>query len=154
MKRPVLIEVITPMISYFYHCSHCEYMANQADLRLSDRVHNEELNEYPEDWKNEFLRLNAWIRAMLRHYGPYVRLRVLDPQSLVGFIKALRYRAWRYPTFVVEGQTLVVGWDAEPSIHEAIRHHLAARGFPVPDRPFTFIWTEPVTHAVPMPRHT
>ncbi len=114
-------------------------MANQAGLGLSDKVHNEELNEYPEDWKQEYLYLSTWIRAFLRHYGPYVRVRLLDPQSLVGFWKSLRYRVWRYPAFILEGRERFIGWESEPNLHHRLRALLQARGLPLPNKPFQLV---------------
>ncbi len=139
MTRPVLLEVLSPLLTTMYHCPHCEYIANQADLRLSERVHTEEINEYPEDWKAEYLHLSEWLRAMVAHYGPSVRIRVLDPQSLQGFWKSIKYRVWRYPAFVVEGRERFVGWEAEPRLHEALRRHLEARGLPLPQGEFRLL---------------
>lgn len=114
-------------------------MANQAGLGLSDKVHNQEINEYPEDWKQEYLQLNVWLRAFLRHYGPAVRVRLLDPQSLVGFWKSLRYRVWRYPGFVLEGRERFLGWEAEPALHRRLRELLRERGLPVPEGEFRVV---------------
>ncbi len=111
-------------------------MANQAGLGLSDKVHTQEINEYPDDWKEEYLQLNLWVKAFLRHYGPWVRLRLLDPQSLVGFWKSLRYRVWRYPAFILEGRERFIGWEAEPQLHQRLEELLQERGLPVPQRPF------------------
>jgi hypothetical protein len=77
-------------------------------------VHNQEINEYPEEIKAEFLRLSDWVRAVRKSYGEQVVVRVIDPQSLGGFWKALRHRIRRYPTFFIGGGERLVGWEADP----------------------------------------
>lgn len=77
-------------------------------------MHNQEINEYPEEIKADYLRLSNWVRAVRKTYGEQVIVRVIDPQSLGGFWKALRHRVRRYPTFFIgEGERLV-GWEADP----------------------------------------
>jgi hypothetical protein len=56
-----------------------------------------------------------------------VRLEVIDPQSPEGLLKSLRYRVRRYPTFVIEGKTKVVGWERE-RVDAAVTAALAAKG--------------------------
>jgi hypothetical protein len=78
-------------------------------------VHRQELNEYPEGMKEEFLRLSQWIRTTREQYGPRVLIRLVDPQSLLGMWKALRNGVRRYPTFLVDGTERVVGWEGDPA---------------------------------------
>jgi hypothetical protein len=77
-------------------------------------VHNEEINEYPEDLKAEYLRLSDWVRKARKAYGNRVVIRILDPQSLAGFWKLITHRIRRYPTFLVDGGERVVGWEGDP----------------------------------------
>jgi hypothetical protein len=64
--------------------------------------------------------LADWITDLTMRYRDRVLVRLVDPRSPRGLWKALRYRAHRYPTFVVHGvhgvhgangHTRVVGWD-------------------------------------------
>jgi hypothetical protein len=40
---------------------------------------------------------------------------MVDPQSLLGMWRALRFRVRRYPTFLVDGGERVVGWEGDPA---------------------------------------
>ena len=77
-------------------------------------MHNQEINEYPEEIKAEYLRLSDWVRAVQKTYGAQVVVRIIDPQSLGGFWKVLRHRVRRYPTFFIGGGERLVGWEADP----------------------------------------
>jgi len=77
-------------------------------------VHTQEINQYPEDIKAEFLRVSEWIRAARKRHGNRIVIRLVDPQSLGGMWKVLRNRIRRYPTFFVDGAERVVGWEGDP----------------------------------------
>jgi hypothetical protein len=77
-------------------------------------VHTQEINEYPEDLKAEYLRLSNWVRSMRGTYGQRVVVRIVDPQSLGGFWKTVRHRIRRFPTFFVGGTDRIVGWEGDP----------------------------------------
>lgn len=40
-----------------------------------------------------------------------INIHVIDPQSLRGFFKTLRYRVRKYPAFIIDNQELIIGWD-------------------------------------------
>jgi hypothetical protein len=107
-------------------------ISNQAGLGLGDKVHTEEINEYPEELKQDFLELSRWVRTVARQYGRVIVIRVIDPQSLVGMWKTLRHRIRTYPTFILEGNEKFPGWNAEGQLHERIYDLLAARGITYP----------------------
>ena len=86
-------------------------------------MHTQEINEYPEDIKAEYLRLSDWIRNTRKAYGQQVVVRIVDPQSLGGMWKVLRHRIRSYPTFFVEGANKIVGWEGDPD--GALRRALA-----------------------------
>jgi len=92
---------------------------------VGQRVHTQEINEYPEDVKAEYLRLSEWVRQTRKTYGPRVEVRIVDPQSLGGFWKVLTHRIRRFPAFFVGGRESVVGWEGDPDA--AVRRALAAR---------------------------
>ena len=81
---------------------------------MGRQVHRQEINEYPEDLKEEYLRLSDWVRKTRQTHGQRVVVRILDPQSLAGFWKILTHRIRRYPTFLIEGGERIVGWDGDP----------------------------------------
>lgn len=106
-------------------------MSNQAGLGIGEKVHNQEINEYPEDLKSEYLRLSAWAKETARQFGRGVIVKIIDPQSLVGLYKVVRHRVRRYPTVLVDGETKLVGWEALPDVWREVGARLAARGWPV-----------------------
>ncbi len=77
-------------------------------------MHTQEINEYPEEIKAEYLRLSEWIRSTRSRYGSRVLVRLVDPQSLGGMWKVLRHRIRRFPTFFVDGGEKIVGWEGDP----------------------------------------
>jgi len=90
---------------------------------VGQQVHTQEINEYPEDIKAEYLRLSEWVRDTRKTHGQRVVVRIVDPQSLGGFWKVLRHRIRRFPTFFVDGTEKVVGWEGDPD--GAVRSALA-----------------------------
>ena len=98
---------------------------------MGQRVHTEEINEYPEDLKAEFLQLSEWVRDTRKTHGQQVVVRIVDPQSLGGLWKVLRHRIRRFPTFFVDGGEKVVGWEGDPD--GAVRRALTRRAVPVPE---------------------
>jgi hypothetical protein len=88
-------------------------------------VHTQEINEYPEDVKQEFLRVSDWIRAMRTRFGNRVAIRLVDPQSPAGIWKVLRHRIRRFPAFLVDGAERILGWEGNPE--EAVNRAVARR---------------------------
>jgi hypothetical protein len=86
-------------------------MSNQAGLGIGDKVHNEEINEYPEELREEYLRVSDWVRNTYDTYGRQVWIKVIDPQSLVGMWKHIRYGVRKYPTFILDGAEIFAGWN-------------------------------------------
>jgi hypothetical protein len=78
---------------------------------VGPQVHKEVLDEYPRDLKEDFERLSAWLIELAHRHGDALRIKLIDPQSLEGFFKSLRYWVRRYPAFIVAGRKEYVGWD-------------------------------------------
>ncbi len=92
-------------------------------------MHDEELNEYPEEMKADYLRLSDWVRKVRRTHGERVQIRIVDPQSFFGFWRVLRHRMRQFPTFFVGGMR-ISGWEGDPDA--AITHSLARSDGPLP----------------------
>ena len=88
-------------------------------------MHTQEINEYPEDVREEFLRVSDWIRAVRSRYGNRVMIRLIDPQSPSGIWKVLRHRIRRFPAFLVDGAEWILGWEGNPE--EAVSRAVARR---------------------------
>lgn len=108
-------------------------MSNQAGLGIGDKVHNAEINEYPDDMKAEYLWVSTWAKDIAQRFGRGVVVKVIDPQSLVGLYKILRHRIRRYPTFIVDGEMRLVGRETEAEVTHYVAERLVARGWPVPE---------------------
>jgi len=107
--KPILLEIVTKVMTTFHHCRHCEILFNQSGL--DQKILEKELTEYPPDLKEEFLRLSDWIRELSRLYKHRLLIRLIDAQSLLGIYKHFRYRIRTYPAFIVERKEAYAGWD-------------------------------------------
>jgi len=78
---------------------------------LKDKRDNQDLNEYPEDLKEDYLFLSGWIKELSQKYREKILIKITDAQSLQGFFKSIRYRAFRYPAFIINGRKKYTGKD-------------------------------------------
>lgn len=108
-KGPVRLEVIAPTFQGLGICPACELVMTNAGL--GERPTERGLDEYPEEWQADWSQLVEWVDELAQCYGDGVFIKVIDPQSLEGFFKSVRHRVRRYPTWIVDGRTRVVGWD-------------------------------------------
>ena len=121
--RPVVLEIVTRVLTTFDHCRHCEFLLDKAGL---DGMHHQrEINEYPPELKEEYLRLSNWIRELSRRYQDRLLIKVIDVQSVLGIYKSIRHRIRKYPTFIVAGNELYTGWD-EDALAALLEKHLQA----------------------------
>jgi hypothetical protein len=107
--RPILLEIVSKVLTTFDHCRHCEIFFDQAGL--NKKFHQNEMNEYPSDLKEEYVKLSDWIRELRRLYKHRLLIKLIDIQSPLGIYKALRHRIRTYPTFIIEGKETYAGWD-------------------------------------------
>jgi hypothetical protein len=105
------MEVITPTFQGLGIWSVCELV--MAEAAVGERPTERALDEYPQEWQDEYQRLSDWVYDLTGRYGDWIRIKVIDPQSPEGLLKSLRYRVRRYPTWIVDGKTRVVGWDRQ-----------------------------------------
>ena len=107
--RPILLEIVSQVLTTFDHCRQCEILFDQTGL--TQKFRQNEMNEYPFDLKEEVVRLSDWIRELRRLYKHRLLIKLIDMQSPLGIYKALRYRIRTYPTFIVERKETYTGWD-------------------------------------------
>ncbi len=105
----VQVDVIAPVPEGWGLCASCELLMARAELEQAPPVRG--LDDLPPEWRADFERLSALIFDLSSRYRGQVVIRVYDPRSLQGLVKAVRHATRRYPTFVVNGKTKVVGWD-------------------------------------------
>jgi len=116
--KAVQVDVIALLPEGWGLCQSCEVLLAQANLDQAPPQRG--LDELPPEWQADFRRLSALIFDLADRYRDRVLIRVYDPRSVQGLVKALRYGARRYPTFVVAGRTRVVGWD-EAALERAVQ---------------------------------
>jgi hypothetical protein len=109
--KPARLEVIAPTFEGVGMCTSCELVL--AEAGVSDGPTTRAFEEYPQEWQDDYRRLTDWVYDLAGRYGDRLLIKVIDPQSPEGLLKSLRYRVRRYPTFVIEGKTKVVGWQRE-----------------------------------------
>jgi hypothetical protein len=107
--KPIRLEIVTKVITFFDHCRRCKVLFDQTGL--DQKLHQKEMDEYPSDLKEEYRNLSDWIRELSRLYKHRLQIRLIDVQSPLGIYKSLRHRIRAYPAFIVEGKETYIGWD-------------------------------------------
>ena len=107
--KPILLEIVTKVITSFDQCRRCRVLFEQAGF--AQKFHQKEMDEYPPDLKEENKKLLDWVRELSRLYKHRLSIRLIDAASPLGVYKSLRYRIRTYPTFIVEGKETYAGWD-------------------------------------------
>lgn len=109
--KPLRLEVIAPTFQGLGICSACELVVVEAGV--GEHPAKRALEEYPREWQDDVHRLADWVYDLAERYREGIFIKVIDPQSFEGLVKSLRYRVRRYPTWIVDGKTRVVGWDRQ-----------------------------------------
>jgi len=107
--KPILLEIVTKVMTTFGHCRRCEILFDKAGLDKKNQ--QRDMDEYPPDLKEELFKLSDWIQELSRLYKHRLLIKLVDAQSFLGVYKSLRYRIRSYPTFIVEGKETYGGWD-------------------------------------------
>lgn len=111
LMRPIQVDVITPLPEGWGLCVPCEAFISQATQK--DAAPERSLEGFPPEWQADFTRLSTLVLDVAQKYGSRVLIRMFDPRSPQGMLKAIRAGARRYPTFIVRGQPKIVGLDQE-----------------------------------------
>ena len=104
--KTLKIDVITPVLESYGLCVTCQALIEEAGLEGT-------VQDYPQEWKEDFRRVVDWMLELSRRYGGRVQIRFVDPRSLQGFFRCIRYGVTRYPSFIIQGRKYYVGWDKE-----------------------------------------
>ncbi|MGD2205422.1 MAG: hypothetical protein PVH17_01470 [Anaerolineae bacterium] len=115
----VRLEVIAPMFQGMGICTACELVMAEADL--GERPTERALDEYPQEWQEEYQRLADWVYDLADRYGDEILIKVIDPRTPEGLLKSLRHWVRQYPTWVVNGKKRAVGWDRQ-ALEAALQH--------------------------------
>jgi len=76
---------------------------------LKKKKDNRDLNDYPEDLKEEYLFVSNWIKELAQKYRERILIKIIDVQSLQGVYKSLRHWVYKYPTFIVNKKAKYTG---------------------------------------------
>ena len=106
---PVLLEVLAHIPTNYFHCLHCEQVFGVTDIGTT--VRQEIRSTFPSEMLKDAERLATWFGNLMAQYGEQLHIRVVDPQSMEGFFKSLRYWVRQYPTFIINRRTKYTGWE-------------------------------------------
>jgi hypothetical protein len=109
--KPIRLEVIVPTFEGLGMCSACELVL--AEAGVGEHPAERALDEYPQEWRDDFQRLTDWVYGLADQFGSQIQIKVIDPQSPEGLLKSIRYWVRRYPTWIVNGKKRVIGWDRQ-----------------------------------------
>jgi len=56
-------------------------------------------------------QLSNLVEELINRFKNSITVQIIDPQSLAGIFKSIRYRVRKYPTFIIDDKEVVVGWD-------------------------------------------
>jgi hypothetical protein len=108
----VQVEILTYAPTEFYHCQHCEFVWDSVGF--GKRIREEQrVDALPTDLRAEYTAIADWAAAARAQFGERLRITVVDVASVEGVIKAVRHRARRFPTFIVDGRDAIVGFDVD-----------------------------------------
>jgi hypothetical protein len=121
--NPIQVEVVFPFLtSIEFGCRNCSFIFDQSGIPQNDR--RSSADEYPEDWREDFKKLQEWMANASKVHEHRIAIRLIDAQSPLGIWKQIRYRFSKLPGFVVDRKAVHTGWDTgllESIIDERIR---------------------------------
>ena len=125
LTKPLRVEVLSKMLSVqTEECKNCRLVFEEVGLK--SKFHNQEINQYPDDIKDEVLRLSDWIRDLVRRFPNDVQFKIIDAMTLLGVYKILRHRIRKLPGFIIEHRKTYSGWDSK-ALEALINQHLQLR---------------------------
>jgi hypothetical protein len=123
-KKPLRVDVVSKMLGVqTEECKNCRLVFEEVGLK--SKFHDQEINQYPDDIKEEVLRLSDWIRDLVQRYPYNVQFKIIDAMTPLGFYKMLRHRIRKFPSFIIQKRTYS-GWDTE-ALEAIIDQHLQPR---------------------------
>ncbi len=112
MSPQVQVEILAYAPTEFFHCSHCEVV--WEELGVGRRLHAEQQRsgQLPPDLLAEYGAISEWVADAVAAYGSErLTFNLVDAASIEGVFKSLRFRARRFPAFVIDGKERVIGFD-------------------------------------------
>jgi hypothetical protein len=114
---PIQVDVFSPLPESWRLCQSCEAFMARAQIEQLPDLGG--LGEYPREWQDDFRRLSDLVMELAQRYGDSINIRLYDPRSLPGLLKAIRHKVHRYPTFIISQRDKVTGWNL-PAIEKCL----------------------------------
>ncbi|RME41500.1 MAG: hypothetical protein D6796_15775 [Caldilineae bacterium] len=101
MRRRAVLEVITPHVGVLHHMPRGFHYADKAlsGGSVSDRL------QKTLDADDETRWMRRCLSYLERRFQRWLRVQLIEPLSLPGLVRIIRYRIRSYPTFIMGGQT-------------------------------------------------
>jgi hypothetical protein len=111
-SAPAQVEILAYAPTEFYHCQHCEVVWDQ--IGLGHPIHAEQRSSgLPSDLDAAYTAVADWAQEAASRYGERLSIKLIDPASLEGVFKTLRYHVRRFPAFVLNGRDRITGFDRD-----------------------------------------
>lgn len=112
MMKPLMVEVIAYAPTQFFHCQHCEFIFQAAEVEGVKKFHADALEtSMPADMMKEYQGLSDWVMDAVEKYGGRVVFKVIDATSVEGLLKSVRHGIRKYPAIIVNGKEKQSGPD-------------------------------------------
>lgn len=80
-------------------------------MGLVEKRDEGDLDEYPEDVKDDYNLLSSWLSELTQKYREKIRIELINVSSFRGFYKSIRHWTQTYPTFIVNKKVKYSGSD-------------------------------------------
>ena len=123
MIKPLVVEVIAYAPTQFFHCQHCEFVFEAADVKGVQKFHADTVQDsMPPEMLKEYQNLSDWVLDAVERYGGRVVFKVIDAASAEGLLKSVRYGVRKYPAVVINGKEKQIGSDFKAADALISRH--------------------------------
>jgi len=111
-KRRIEIEVFVRSPLLYGLCPSCNDLLriNKVDFQ------SQQLNEYPDYVREENAKIADLLNKLIARFGEEIRISITSVLTLGGFLKSIRRRVWKTPTFVIDRKKKVVGIPDEAEL--------------------------------------
>jgi hypothetical protein len=106
------VEVIAYAPTQFFHCTHCEVLFQEADVKGVKKFHADAVEtSMPPDMMQEYRNLSDWVLGAVERYNGRVVFKIIDAASMEGLLKSVRYGVRKFPAVIVNGKAKQTGGD-------------------------------------------
>ena len=110
--KPLTVEVIAYAPTQFFHCTHCEVLFQEADVKGVKKFHADAVEtSMPPDMMQEYRNLSDWVLGAVERYNGRVVFKIIDAASMEGLLKSVRYGVRKFPAVIVNGKAKQTGGD-------------------------------------------